>query len=517
MVIRPVAARCFMDKSHSSHIFMFPFSLRACGSQEEIVESLLQNQWQRDKFEYQKGNYADNYSLQAYFYEFSVGAIIDDGTKYGVIESYRKEIGDNATYSINIPVTKDSEAKCYDLDVEKICLNIYDGKVAILSFHLENRKYPEFQDVLYINDLGRRIYPLFIKMGKNNDTEVDLTETKGQVLPDSIILDVNGISLKEDFEGYAKKNEHPFVLPKFISGILPECMQNVHWLLDDRMFVISWYGNDDMSERLKLSFSLDDIIRSFKEGSTQLDGYYDWYKYVHGFKHHAPNGYERLAAQLKETTYDRWASKGTLYGVTRYSFVCLTDSKSGYNYGRQYMKSMYYHMASLCLAQRTMILYFTNAITELSGKLNVSVVQTDEIFNRIKALNLDLIRFNNNIYFREVTTQQQGIDIYNFLQEQMEIDIDRRELNEEVAQLYQYVNMAGDQKRTEEAKKQNEKSQTLNFLATMILPFTVVTGIFGMNDFFEISLNTGTWIEILIGLVLCAIAIVIFYKKGKNR
>lgn len=504
-----------MNKSHSSHIFMFPFSLRACGNQKEIVESLLQNQWHRDRFEYQKGNYADNYSLQAYFCEFSVGAIIDDGTEFGVIESYSKEIGDNPTYTINIPSTKDGDAKRYELDIEKICLNIYDGKVAILSFHLENRKYPEFQDVLYINDLGRRIYPLYVRMDKDN-TEVDLAGIKGQVLPDNIILNVNGVLMKEDFMGYTKKNEHPFVLPKFISGILPNCMQNIHWLLDDRMFVISWYGNDELSERFKLSSSIDDIIRSCKEGSPQLDDYYGWYKYVHNYKKNVPiNGDDRLAAKLKETTYDRWISTGTLYGVTRYSFVCLTDSKKGYNMGRRFMKSMYYYMAALCLAQRTMILYFTNAITEVTGRLNISAVQTDEIFNQIKALNLALIRFNNNIYFREVTSQQQGIDIYNMLQKQMEIDIDRLELNEEVAQLYQYVNMAGDQKRTEEVKKQNEKAELLNLFAAVMLPFTVVTGIYGMNDFFEMTFNLGTLIEFSIGVFLCSMVIIYLKRKGK--
>lgn len=507
-----------MNKSYSSHIFMFPFSLRACGNQEEIRKSLLQNQWQRDQFEYQKGDYANNYSLQAYFYEFSVGAIIDDGTEYGVIESYKKEMGDHATYTINISATKDHEAKQYDLDIEKITLNIYDGKVAILSFHLENQKYPEFQDVLCINDLGRRIYPLFIRMSKDNDTDVDLAETKKSVLPDSIVVNVNDVPLIEDFMGYGTKNEHPFMLPKFISGILPECMQKVHWLLDDRMFVVSWYGNDDMSERLKLSFSLDNIIDSCKEESPQLKGYCDWYNYSQNYQNHTPKyKNDNFAAQLNATTYDRWAlEKGTLYGVTRYSFVCLTSCEDGYNYGRRFMKSMYYYIASLCLAQRTMILYFTNAITEVTGKLNSSAFQTDDIFNQIKALNLDLIRFNNNIYFREVTAQKQGIDIYNMLQKQMEIDVDRAELNQEVAQLYQYVNMAGDQKRTEEAQKQNKKAQVLNDVAVWTLPFSVLLGIFGMNDFFEVVSNGGTVIVIFIGVILCIVCTYIFRRKTKE-
>ncbi|MCQ2259253.1 MAG: hypothetical protein MJZ41_14880 [Bacteroidaceae bacterium] len=80
----------------------------------------------------------------------------------------------------------------------------------------------------------------------------------------------------------------------------------------------------------------------------------------------------------------------------------------------------------------------------------------------------------------------------------------------------QYVNMAGDQKRTEEAQKQNKKAQDLNSLAAIILPFSVILGIFGMNDFFEIVSNEGTWIVIIIGFILSIVLLVYIRRKTKE-
>lgn len=55
-----------------------------------------------------------------------------------------------------------------------------------------------------------------------------------------------------------------------------------------------------------------------------------WYKYV--FVDSGDNDYdvtcqnkELRTKLIKESTYERWQKFGTLYGITRYSMVALTD------------------------------------------------------------------------------------------------------------------------------------------------------------------------------------------------
>ena len=497
-----------MDSYVSTHIFLFPFSLKGCGGMENIRRDLSQTGWERDRFEYTNGDYGENFSLQGYFHNFAIGALLDDESKHSIIESYKKTIGNNAKYIIDVVSTKNREAKSYKLNVEKITLNIYDGKVGILAFHLLNYYYTEFADVLVINDFGRRIHPLYFRIGQNG--EIDLSEIKKKILPNKIILDIdNGEAVfEEDFGRYLLKTEHPFILPNHITGILPTSLHNTHWLQGDLMYVISWYANEELSSELNLSYASEDIEKAFEEKTDSYTTYDKWYRYVYVYKsRNSCNSKSRFLEQLKSATYDRWASGGSLYGVSRFAFVALTN-KDGYNVARRYIKSMYYHMASLCIAQRTILLYFSNEIADITANLKDNKFESN-IYDAVKKLNLDFIRFTNNIYFREVTLQLQGIELYNLMQNQLTIKQDLNEIKKEIDQLYQYVNMAGDQKR-------NDEAQSLNNLAAILLPITVVTGFFGINDFFEITTKEGTWYTLCLGCIL-ALALIIYIRFEKLK
>lgn len=458
------------EPTHSYHIFMFPFGL---DSDSEVCEP-----WEEAEFNYIKGDFSSNFSEQGYFYDFCSGAMFDDpdlkekkSRSGGVLKTYQYPTDQNSTYTIRIK--KKGIEKVYILDVDKIELNLYDDKAGVLIFYLRNKQYAKVQDILYINDYGRRIYPQYLI----NDIKgnINLRATKNSFLADSICLKLNStIQYEEDFSCYSQKNVPPYTLPKYIKELLPESMRNCRWLLDDRMYVVSYFANGEFSERMK---------RQYGTQGRWLDRErveWDWYQYVF-IDNDDPTcqDEEMFKSLLRKSTYTRWSGYGTFYGISRYSFTCLIGFDT---LGLlRHVKTIYCRMASLVLAQRAMSLYYSKEISKISKILdkdtdrdNLSPEEYKELTQKVGILNKDYLRFVNNIFFREVTPQDQGIELYDMMQELMNVKRDEEGLSKEIEQLYHYVSMANDEQR-------NKKADILSLIAAVAAVFALIVGIWSMN------------------------------------
>lgn len=450
---------------YSYHIFMFPFSLKAEWKQADIDKMLKKASWDRKQFFYKDGDFARNFSEQGYFYDFSSGAMFDDPDSLNrVLSTYRIPTSDGDTYTINI--NKYGKKYSYTLAVDKIELNIYDEKAAVLSFHLNNDKYQEIQDILFINDYGRRIYPQYLVNG--DDGNINLQATKNSFLADSISLKLERKpDLEDDFSSYTKETIPPYTMPKYIKGLLPEPMHECRWLLDDRMYVVSYFSNLNFAKQMSEKYGTEG-----KWLDKQRPEWW-WYQYVFIDNDDPTCQDEQLFKDLlQQSTYTRWKNYGTIYGISRYSFTCLIGNDIiGLLRNTQ---TMYYRMASLVLAQRVLSLYYSREISEISKELDEDKLTNKELRSRVNTLNRDYLRFVNNIYFREVTPQDQGIELYDLMQKQMNIKRDEEGLSTEVEQLYHYVKMVNDAQR-------NNDTEKLSIIATLFLVPTLVTGIWGMN------------------------------------
>lgn len=494
--------------THSYHIFMFPFSMKQEWKQQDIDKMLKSSGWERAQFAYDKGDFASNFSEQGYFYDFSSGAMIDDPDSLNrVLTSYQLPVGKEATYTINI--NKYGKTSTYILKVEKVELNVYDEKAAILSFHLNNDRYTELQDILYINDYGRRIYPQYLVNENDESGIIDLQRTKNSFLADSICLNLgNRSSYEDDFASYARKTIPPYTMPKYIKALLPEPMHECRWLLDDRMYVVSYFSNEDFSSRMRNGYAKND--QWLKKENVE----WWWYQYVFVDNDDPTCQDEKMFKDLlTRATYSRWNNKvgsteyQTFFGVSRYSFTCLT----GVDYigVLRQMKTMYYRMASLVLAQRALSLYYSREISEISRDLDENKLTNKELRARVNTLNRDYLRFVNNVYFREITPQDQGIELYDLMQDQMNIERDEKGLSTEVEQLYHYVTMANDEQRNNEAER-------LSIIATLFLVPTLVTGIWGMN--LKENFPTNGWYVLFSSIAaVLAIVIVVMLFKGKRK
>ena len=208
---------------------------------------------------------------------------------------------------------------------------------------------------------------------------------------------------------------------------------------------------------------------------------------------------------MEKSTYTRWQKWGTLYGITRYSLFALTD-KSWFatNILFMHMRTIYSRMFELIIIQRASILRFSGEVTKVSC---LSKGSRKLLAERISSLYREYIRFVNQIYFQNVTAQDQGIEMYDMMMQQFLLSEKIKDLDDEIGELHQYATLLIDQKR-------NENGEWLNKLAACVLPATVMTGVFGMNPLDE------NWLSLIgeIGFItICSVILYHILIKPKSK
>jgi len=454
----------------SYHNFMFPFRFDKITQQikdkhefyqkedfdnrvkidKEFKKSLEANSWEYQKFEVK--NHLD-YNEIVYFHDFVKDSLFNtqDFIKGATSYYFEKKLKPNSTFELKIRGKEDS----YKLILEGVNLRLFDTGVGILSLEVENYDYYKIDDILKINDFGRRIYPQFL----GDDFSVE--SIKYAFLPEAII--VNGI--EERFCDLYKEIK----LAKYIIDILGDSFTTntsdrgkyfLQPIIDDRMFVLSWYGNDAFS--------------SCTQSSIESD---NWYRYVFvDGKGITVQDKEMKKELIDRATYKRWNNYGTFFGITRYSFVCATPSlsslkKNNADFIVNHIKTMYFQMVSLLLVQRASLLRFSDEITAISD-----VRGDNPSIENISILYKNYLRFVNKLYFKEVTPQDQGIELYDKAIDILNIKRDIEDLRNEIASLNSYAFL-------EQEREEKEEMNKLTKLGTLFLPPTFIAGFLGMNVF----------------------------------
>lgn len=465
----------------SFHAFLFPFSwcdnetrdlTKAFKDLHKQLATNDQHYLRYSPFKLSITQNESNYNEFVYFYDFAQEVIYDlkkgDVDATGVLRHYSipKELLADSYYKIKISKTDTRQEKIYTLNIENIFLDVYETGVALLSFHVSNNKYNTWDDIRYINEFGRHVYPPFL------GTSDRILSTQKVHLPESIEVRFTGNEpILEDFKHY--NSNLNLQIPAHIKTILGpaffKCKKSnktyfrVDPLLDDRMFVICWFIHDELSEKLKKSFSESPDTGIMEE----------WHKYVFiDADHPSCKNDDMLREQTKNHTYTRFSGYGTLYGVSRYSFVMLTREE-----GRMFtrhVETMYFKMVMLSLMQRATILRFSKEVTLVATRLKGIRHKAGSLVDSITDITSRYLKFTNKMYFREITAQEQGIELFDIVQDKMRIERDVKDLNREIDELYQYSNLIED-------KKNNDLLSTLTILGAVFLIPTFITGLLGIN------------------------------------
>jgi len=495
---------------YSYHNFMFPFRFDKVSCEfngddrhefykevkfddrvvidDEFKKNLENNGWEYKKFEI---NSSLDYNEFVYFHDFVKDSLYNlKEFEVGATSYYFEKKDINNKFNLII------KGKEYDLKLTSISLRIFDTGIGILSIEAENHENESLEDILKINDFARRVYPQFL--GEN----FDVSKTQEAFLPSKIKID----KYEENFSNFADEvKQKPFVkIGNHILGILGDTFSQtfkkdkylIQPILDDRMFVNCWYGNDE-------------FVQNIDNKQDEL------YKYIF------IDG-EQLTIQdkdmqkelIKQSLYTRWKNYNTLFGITRYSFVCISEMNEFTKnvLPLPHMQTMYYQMAIILLTTRASILRFSDEVTAISD-----IDTNKNISDRISNLYKNYLRFKNKLYFKEVTPQEQGIELYDKAREIMRIDSDINDLAIEISSLNNFAFVLDEK---EEKKEMNK----LTKLGTIFIPGTFIAGIFGMNVFPEKALDNivGTLSAFLLIFIITYIItknnnidLLSFIKNGK--
>lgn len=472
---------------YSFHSFIFPFEWSYNGRGERPLEEQTElktleqkmqseNDWERRQ-SWDKPSTIVQYNESAYFYDFVRHVLYDTGKNASIQRHYyNTKAAHDCEYIIEL-----YDGSKYILEIDDIVLSFYDTGVGVLAFHLINKRIDQSSpnDILKINALGRRVYPPFFQSDTNligqqaffeyNQWEdaLDATQQTNDIAKAIHIKHKGEAWVGDDFSEWVS-NQDLDRTPGIIKGLLPIPIVSdlkIKPALDDRMFTLCWYGNKALVADLQ-----------GKQPDENYKQHEWWYQYVFvdgGYK--TCQSDRRTKHLLEGATNDRWANDGTFYGVSRYSFMALTENISDNSFGAvicSHIQTIYYKIALLGLVQRASLLRFSEEITAIS-ELPKDDKHTTK---RISSLYKEYIRFINRVYFREVTAQEQGIELYDSLQEQMRLPSQVKELDQEMQELHQYVLIL-------EEEQRNEKLDLLTYFAALFVVPSFIGTYLGIGDF----------------------------------
>ncbi|MDR2511857.1 MAG: hypothetical protein LBC89_05310 [Bacteroidales bacterium] len=484
---------------HSYHIFYFPFIWENPAKAgkvfaEQIDLSAIKinpyTNWLRCP-EMNETEKQDFYNEQNYFYKFVHNVLYDNKADNSLIRHYeRKEPKEHeVTYTVAV-----NNGKTYSLKLDAMNLNLYDTGVGMLTFHLANNSYSEPQDILNINQYGRRIFPPFF-------SDID---RKGEIAKYLQITGLNGeqSNFYEDFSSYKKTDNNNLYQSRnpacFIRNLIADLseMLVIKPVIDDRMFVNCWYKNDDLTTQFgETTMSLDEFFAK--------DDF--WYKYLFVDGNYPTCQNDEMRKQLlNKQTYKRWQKWSSLYGISRYSFVMLSNNTCP-DYLLQYFQTMYARMTEVVLLQRASRLRFSDEVNRVS-QLSKNNVADKKIVEQVSSLYREYIRFINRVYFKDVTAQEQGIELYEMFFYTMNMKDYVKELDEEIAELNEYVNLLDD-------KIRNRNAELLNYIAAAFLPATAFFSLLSANNS---CWDCSIYWKLTVGISLSAIMLGILLIKKKK-
>ncbi len=439
------------------------------------------NDFKLKKFEID--NDADKYNEFSYFHPFARKALYYTDNN-NLLRYYELDQADgvyNIEYLQYNEKIEDFDKNVLKLSLDSICLHVYDTGVGVLSFNLTNFHYSLKEDILKINEFGRRMYPQFM-------TQEDSLAAKMAFLPNRIWGKIGGLQFDEDFSAYQSnvQTNSVFLPPDHIKKVFGYAGEEqigdidknfvfrkqdeqtgtirISPITDDRMFFLSYYRDPALVDKLA-KVKKRDLIET--EYCFETDDF--WYSYIFGDKKEPSITDEKMQKeQIKNVTYTRWLffkekrkkrNYSSIFGISRDSFVAV-----GGDFVASHMQTMYYQMAVLCLVQRASILRFSKEISQI----------TDNVFRykekpekAIRELYENYMIFINQIYFREVTSQIQGIELYAMFQQAMNLEKEAKDLDTEMQELFNYLSV------TEQTK--------LAKVADWFLPISVLVGFMGVN------------------------------------
>ena len=336
--------------------------------------------------------------------------------------------GKDCTYKI---VKENTE---YVLDVNAVRAILFEGNIGVLMIELENTKYQSIEAVNKINEYGRRINLPYIGNGTSHALVANkitfLGETEDFVAKGNDIISRDNIDDLKD--GYIMKP-----VEKLLDELLPQHGKIIP-VLDDRMFVCCMVRDSKLSNELS---SGKDIYLD-RELSQKI--YALSFIDADGASCQSVEMREEI---LKRCIDSRWRDWGTIDVITHHSLIRITGGVEVDIVDSVVNPFLiqYVYLAIGALVQRATILSLSAESAAISNKY-LSKDFSEELNNELKNLKKKYVYAQNNIFLHELTVQEQGVEEFDMLKNELYIKDSLENLNNKIDGLYGFVKEYSDDK-----------------------------------------------------------------------
>ena len=216
---------------------------------------------------------------------------------------------------------------------------------------------------------------------------------------------------------------------------------------------------------------------------------------------------------LRKSIYDRWIQSGTLYGVTHHSICCITNTFVDAPVVNPFLTE-YVHMAVLVLAQRSVILMLEDAASEVSNKFMEGAEVSEDDIHEIGRLQARYVKIKNQMLLSEVTAQEQGVELYEMLREQLYIEKNMNDLDSSMNNLRDVSEITDDRL---ERDSDDRKDLKVNFLSIALALMFICEPLSGMIAYWRKAEPSVTWSIVCTCFLLALIPAYRLYKYIRRR
>lgn len=440
-------------EAKSIHIFSWPFTYVKDNHDKVRKDLLSSGRWVRET---EWKNSKERFMLHQYLSKKARKIFFDENSSK--CEIYQYKMDDQGEYNYFIEAKIDEQIKkTFELPIDKIELHLYDFGVGILSIRVLNFKYRSIEDIKSINNLGRRTFLPFIP-DEPDEGIILCAEQLGIKNRVNKTENIQNFREKIKTEKYEELIQPVTFLKSLLSGDLNE-KENEQWkdlepTADDRMFLTCLIRDKWLSEQIKQK----------KYSKSNIQKLLYSIIYVDSGDCECQN--DKMREELFERAgYFRWSDCGTLYACTNYSLTCITDEESKESKESKESNVIkntvvkpfveeYFYMLSLTLAQKQGLILFSERAGEIvEEETNDSGKITPEKAEKIMKMQEDYVSFQNHFMILEISSQEQGIELYHLFQQQLLINEEQAILNQEMSGLYEVANVSASLRLTTIANK----------------------------------------------------------------
>lgn len=335
------------------------------------------------------------------------------------------------------------------IEIGNNCENIARPDPADTSTRDETIRVSNGADILRFHELFRRIYPSYFEKNDKDRTDGFLKQVNKAEFPWKVLIRQSD---KEVYRYEAEKildnvylqpgqtgryipamSSYVANLMNGVFGIDPskqsEPSQKVPYtpILDDRMLVYTYV---EFSKKMapqsdeKTEQEMKEAANLYFAQLLYVDAPAKEYRYESGF----------METLMAEHTYRRWDQYSTKIGFSRYSGAFLYFGHDE-NFYRTF-ESMYYQMFLLIVYYRACLIRFSDEIAEVAKHFpetdKVKQPAAAKFVNELRTLRTHFMKFMNIHWFKEVSHQDQGIELFSIMRKAFDLDDMYGQVKEEI-------------------------------------------------------------------------------------